>query len=97
MKKIAFGSTLLNRGLSGSGIDGIGQYCQELLAQYAIDNQGFEITPFAFEEKPQIRNERVFASYTTHAIKSLLKLNAANTHGQKCSHFGNGDGCNPII
>ena len=98
MKKIAFGSTLLNRGLSGSGIDGIGQYCQELLTQYEIDNQDFEIMPFAFEDKPQIPNEKVFSSYTAHAIKSLLHLNISERHFfQKTSLIHATDQLIPIV
>ena len=35
--KVAFGTSLLDRGLlkaNENGIDGIGQYCQELLSQF---------------------------------------------------------------
>jgi alpha-1,3-rhamnosyl/mannosyltransferase len=45
--KIAFGTTLLERGLSENGIDGIGQYCAELLGQFSKDGN-LQIIPYSF-------------------------------------------------
>jgi hypothetical protein len=47
-KKIAFGTTLLDKGLLSSGIDGIGQYCQELLNQFSRQAQDINISPYSF-------------------------------------------------
>ena len=43
-KKIAFGTSLLDKGLAGSGIDGIGHYCQELLHQFSEHKQEIELS-----------------------------------------------------
>ena len=52
VKKIAFGCTILNRGLAGEGIDGIGHYCQELLTEYGKEPSNLEILPYSFD-RPQ--------------------------------------------
>ena len=69
--KIAFGTTLLERGLSENGIDGIGQYCAELLGQLSRDND-LQITPYSFG----ISNRRLpgieLSEYPLYLAKSGL-------------------------
>jgi glycosyltransferase involved in cell wall biosynthesis len=48
VKRIAFGTTLLDRGLQGDGIDGIGHYCQALLKEFSLGTKNFQIQPFSF-------------------------------------------------
>ena len=71
VKKVAFGATLLYRGLYSSGIDGIGHYCQELLNQYSKNPEGFEIVPYAFGINANGQNIHTLNSYPKH-ISSLI-------------------------
>ena len=93
MKKIAFGCTLLNRGLAGEGIDGIGHYCQELLAEYGKDPGNLEILPYSFGYPNQFSGETKafltsqttseYAKYPLYlalAYAGISTRNSANNH-----------------
>ena len=81
VKKIAFGTTLLDKGLAGSGIDGIGHYCQELLHQFSEHKNGIELAPYSFGVKTSPSNAQILGGYSTH-LRSLLggRLNPAAEH-----------------
>lgn len=71
--KIAFGTTLLERGLSGSGTDGIGQYCEELLEQlYKISE--LQITPYTFGVSSKHHPGLELPTYPTYLTKSTLSI-----------------------
>jgi alpha-1,3-rhamnosyl/mannosyltransferase len=70
--KIAFGTTLLDRGLLGSGIDGIGQYCQELLKYFSRNLQGFDISTYSFGVEESLSNAQLLPPYTAYVTRSLL-------------------------
>lgn len=48
--KIAFGTTILDQGLAGKGIDGIGQYCQELKNQFSQTKRSKNISLFFWKQ-----------------------------------------------
>lgn len=76
LPKVAFGSTLLDRGLASGGIDGIGQYCQELLAQYSLSPAEFLVRPFTFGLDQSTCSADLLPSYpqylAQHLAQSLL-------------------------
>ena len=74
-KKIAFGTTLLDKGLLSSGIDGIGQYCQELLNQFSRQAGGINISPYSFGIDSSPSNARPLPAYPSYLAKSLLRIN----------------------
>jgi len=78
--KLAFGTTLLERGLQATGIDGIGQYCQELLYQFGENPQALTVLPYTFGLKTSNLNAHThrFPSYGRYAIASQLKNNHAS-------------------
>lgn len=74
-KKIAFGTTLLDKGLQGDGIDGIGQYCQELLTQFGDSQNELEICPYSFGIEESQSGAITLPPYSKYLARSLLKLN----------------------
>lgn len=74
-KKVGFGTTLLDKGLSGAGIDGIGQYCLELLNQFKAESHGLEILPYSFGISNSKSGSQVLPSYPAHLIESMLNIN----------------------
>jgi alpha-1,3-rhamnosyl/mannosyltransferase len=75
--KVAFGTTLLDRGLNNphqDGIDGIGQYCQELLQQYQKVSNGLAVAPYSFGQAQTQCSATLLPSYSDHAIKGLSRL-----------------------
>ena len=72
--KIAFGTTLLDRGLSAGGIDGIGQYCQELLFQFRQSSDSPIVTPFAFGINPSASQAHLLPTYSQYALSSFTRL-----------------------
>lgn len=73
--KVAFGSTLLDRGLESGGLDGIGQYCQELLNQYSLSGAEINIQPFSFGVNKSHCSATVLPSYTNYLANSFLSTN----------------------
>jgi len=75
--KIAFGTTLLDKGLSASGIDGIGHYCQELLKQYSNQDGNLLLSPYSFGVKKSFCGAHLLPNYLEYLAKSVLKLSGA--------------------
>lgn len=78
--KVAFGTTLLDRGLnnpSGDGIDGIGQYCQELLLQYQTISGAPIITPFSFGNTFSPSRAEIFPSYSKYLLQQIVGANSS--------------------
>ena len=74
--KIAFGTTLLDRGLNNpkqAGIDGIGQYCQELLHQFHSAPESCEIFPYSFGQTQSHCKAKLLPSYSHHLIGSISR------------------------
>jgi len=72
--KVAFGTTLLDRGLNNpkqDGIDGIGQYCQELLDQYQKLSNPPSIAPYSFGQSQTQCNATLLPNYSKHAMGTL--------------------------
>ena len=77
--KVAFGTTLLDRGLnnpSQDGIDGIGQYCQELLTQFQTLPDSTSIAPYSFGQMQSPSRAHLLPSYSTHVIGSLSHIHS---------------------
>ena len=75
--KVAFGTTLLDRGLNNpkqDGIDGIGQYCQELLQQYQSLSNVPAIAPYSFGQHQTKCNATMLPSYSKHVLGGLTHL-----------------------
>ena len=75
--KVAFGTTLLDRGLNNpkqDGIDGIGQYCQELLQQYQKHSNRTEIDPYSFGQHQSKCGATLLPSYSKHVLGGLTNL-----------------------
>lgn len=81
-KRVAFGTTLLDKGLLGEGIDGIGQYCQELLNQFSKNPQLPEILTYSFGLSRSFCNAQLLPTYAGYLTKSLLKLNTNSITNQ---------------
>lgn len=72
--KVAFGATLLDRGLNNpkqDGIDGIGQYCQELLQQYSKNTGELNIAPYSFGQSHTQCGSTLLPAYPKHVIGSF--------------------------
>ena len=73
--KIAFGTSILNRGLADKGIDGIGYYCQELWEQLKNDSD-LEILPFSFGSSLLTSNQQnkpdFLPEYSSYLIKKFM-------------------------
>ena len=75
--KVAFGTTLLDRGLNNpkqDGIDGIGQYCQELLDQYRKISSVLSIAPYSFGQSQSQCDAALLPSYSKHVFGGLTHL-----------------------
>lgn len=88
IKRIGFGTTLLNRGLSGAGIDGIGQYCQELLNHFSSESSEIELLPYSFGSSGSNYPAHILPRYPTHLIESVFK---PNKHLISQKYFGSLD------
>lgn len=75
--KIAFGTTLLDKGLTESGIDGIGHYCQELLKQYSNQDGNLALSPYSFGVKRSTCGAQLLPTYLDYLAKSILNLSGA--------------------
>jgi glycosyltransferase involved in cell wall biosynthesis len=78
-KKVGFGTTLLDKGLSGTGIDGIGQYCLELIKQFKGESDDLEISPYSFGVVNSQSNAHVLPSYPAHLFESMLNIRKYST------------------
>ena len=83
-KKIAFGTTLLDKGLQRDGIDGIGQYCQELLSQFGNYQKELEISSYSFGVEQSPSGAITLPPYSNYLARSLLKL---DTHSRARGYF----------
>jgi len=75
--KVAFGTTLLDRGLNNpkqDGIDGIGQYCQELLEQFPKLSNPPSITPYSFGQSQSQCRANLLPSYSKHVMGALSHI-----------------------
>ena len=75
--KVAFGTTLLDRGLNNpkqDGIDGIGQYCQELLQQYQSLSSMPAIAPYSFSQYQSQCGATLLPSYSNHVLGALSQI-----------------------
>lgn len=75
--KVAFGATLLDRGLNNpkqDGIDGIGQYCQALLQQYQQIPSAPTIGPYSFGQDQSKCGATLLPSYSSHALGELSHI-----------------------
>ncbi len=72
LPKVAFGSTLLDRGQESGGIDGIGQYCQEILNQFSCNPGTFSIHPFTFGPTHNRSEATLLPSYPKYLAQSLV-------------------------
>ena len=75
--KVAFGTTLLDRGLNDpkqDGIDGIGQYCQELLGQFKQISNPPAIAPYSFGQSQSQCNATLLPSYSKHVLGALSHI-----------------------
>ena len=73
-KKVGFGTTLLDKGLSGAGIDGIGQYCLELINQFKRKSDELDIAPYSFGVVNIQSSAHVLPSYPAHLFESMLNM-----------------------
>lgn len=73
-KKIAFGSTLLNRGMNAGGIDGIGHYCQELLHQFNLNKSEIQIQRYSFGESDPSHEMSLYPSYSSHLLRAAIGI-----------------------
>ena len=75
--KVAFGTTLLDRGLNNpkqDGIDGIGQYCQELLEKYPKLANPPSIAPYSFGQTQSQCGATLLPSYSKHVMGALSHI-----------------------
>ena len=75
--KVAFGTTLLDRGLNNpkqDGIDGIGQYCQELLEHYPKLVSPPSIAPYSFGQTQSQCGATLLPSYSKHVMGALSHI-----------------------
>jgi len=77
--RVAFGTTLLDRGLNNpkqDGIDGIGQYCQELLHHYPKLPNPPLIFPYSFGQQQSQCGATLLPSYSKHVISALSQVHS---------------------
>jgi glycosyltransferase involved in cell wall biosynthesis len=74
---VAFGTTLLDKGLSELGIDGIGHYCQELLKQSSNQDGNLVLSPYSFGVKRSSCGAQLLPTYLHYLAKSILSLSGA--------------------
>jgi glycosyltransferase involved in cell wall biosynthesis len=73
--KVAFGTTLLDKGLLHDGIDGIGYYCKELLDQFSNNPESLNIKTFSYGVSRSFNNAKLLPSYPIYLSKVLLGFN----------------------
>lgn len=78
-KKIALGCTLLNRGINGDGIDGIGHYCDELLNELERSDETFEIERYSFGEPDNAHEISLYPRYPTYLLKRFLGIHSRSS------------------
>lgn len=81
-KKVGFGATLLDKGLSGAGIDGIGQYCLELIQQFKTKSHEVELSLYSFGVINSKSGAQVLPRYPAHLIESVLNIRKYSTSQQ---------------
>lgn len=77
--KVAFGTTLLDRGLNNpaqDGIDGIGQYCQELLGEFKGIPNAPKILPYTFGQNRSLCGASLLKPYARHALEAISKFSS---------------------
>jgi glycosyltransferase involved in cell wall biosynthesis len=77
--KVAFGTTLLDRGLNNpkqDGIDGIGQYCRELLRYFSGLPDAPKILPYAFGQTKTQSGATLLQNYPRHALGAFSHFGA---------------------
>ena len=77
--KVAFGTTLLDRGLNNpkqDGIDGIGQYCRELLKHFPDLPDAPQILPYAFGQTKTQSGATLLPNYPRYALGAFSQLGA---------------------
>ena len=75
--RVAFGCTLLDQGLQNSsvnGIDGIGQYCQELLTAFQKKPDLISINRFTFGLERSSCQAQLLPTYSQYALGSFTRL-----------------------
>lgn len=75
--KVAFGTTLLDRGLNNpkqDGIDGIGQYCQELLEQYPKLSNPPLIASYSFGQSQSQCDAKLLPGYSKHVMGAISHI-----------------------
>ena len=70
--KIAFGTTLLDKGQLEAGIDGIGQYCHELLNQFSKNSEALTVRPFTFGLDQSYCGATLLPTYAKYLTQSFL-------------------------
>jgi glycosyltransferase involved in cell wall biosynthesis len=86
--KVAFGCTILDKGLSGTGIDGIGHYCQELLGELS-KRSDLQVAPFSFGIEHSNVGAKTLPAYPSHLARNLLKLESGVSETRQ--FFNNAD------
>lgn len=86
--KIAFGTTILDQGLAEKGIDGIGQYCQELKNQFSLRPKDLKISPYSFGNNSSPTNAKILPKYSRYVMESLLSVKSNDAHS---NYFGDVD------
>ena len=81
-KKVAFGCTLLNRGMNKGGIDGIGHYCQELLRHLENGASAFNIQRYSFGEPDGNREISLYPKYPLHLLQGCLGIQTKSSTPQ---------------
>lgn len=98
LKTIAFGATLLDRGLQSGGIDGIGHYSQALLKAFSLEPENYLFRPFSFGIKNSPSGASSLPGYSDYLLQSLLKLpNGGNNFFEKADLIHSTDQLFPII
>jgi glycosyltransferase involved in cell wall biosynthesis len=83
--KVAFGATLLDRGLNNpkqDGIDGIGQYCQELLRHFSSLPDAPQILPYAFGQTKTQCGATLLPNYPFHTFSNFSHLDKESLFDQ---------------
>ena len=81
-KKVAFGCTLLNRGINKGGIDGIGHYCQELLHHLENGTSAFDIQRYSYGEPGDNLEISLYPKYPIHLMQGFLGMQTKSSTPQ---------------
>lgn len=82
--KVAFGATVLDRGLNNpkqDGIDGIGQYCQELIQHFPSLSNAPHILPYAFGQMKTKCGSKMLPNYPRHVLGAFSHLDVDHFFG----------------